>query len=359
MFAYEQFVLGNIYTLIALNVLVITITLLYKIIRDWSKLNKTNKIEKMKPAALEIMQDIKAGEKHMALNKKSRLWIFRTMLAIAKETGQDYHEAFDSMGFTRQVMEDIRHKNDYSDLRMIKILFYIRSPLALPVLIKEISSHNVEKAYRAAYALGVTQLNDEQKAEVIEALLKSHINQERIVELLILLSPDLDMIYNFVQQKSNEKKRVILFKTMSKHPQLLNREEYIDLLQPYLGTSINIDIAVLEVLNVIGGTSVLQVMAEFLKGVPPWEIRARIARFLSDYPPQEAIPLLLRLGSDESWWVRFNSLHSLSKLGQYGLDALLDLATESQHLDTVNMAYQMLNASTGVYHTVKNIEGMS
>lgn len=356
---YEKFVLTNIYILLLVNSLVLSSIVVYKLVYGWRKKRIAARVQHLLPAVKEEMDRIVQGMEPdcgFLLSRWRRRYVYRAMLQVVKDSGQDYHLAFDRLGFTSSIIHTIATRSDYTDLRAIWELSLIKSPLANDILLAQIGAHNVEKAYRAAHVLAGMKLNDEEAGQLVEAVLTSSINRERQVELLNRLKPAFSVLLHCLQVENNEKARTILLLAIKDHPDLPGNLQFLELMRPFLYASIDVSIAAVEVVSTIAGDDAFELVASCLDSCPPWEVRARIARILLRFPGQGATELLKNLSQDESWWVRFNALNSLGKLGQRGLDIILDLALNSKNGETASQAYQMLNASADVFNTLNNLE---
>ncbi|MEN9572418.1 MAG: hypothetical protein RL514_273 [Verrucomicrobiota bacterium] len=99
---------------------------------------------------------------------------------------------------------------------------------------------------------------------------------------------------------------------------------YADRSQPANG-SVALRLAVMQALSVLVDPRSLDAILDALRD-PIWEVRAQAAHCASQLGSTEAIPRLTTLLHDEHWWVRFHAAEALFKLGEAGVQALLQAA---------------------------------
>lgn len=355
---YEHFVVANVYVLLVLNALLVVAIIIYKALHAWKVKRNSAHIQRWLPRVQAEMEKIMQGnepDRGFLLARRRRRYVYQTMLKVVKETGKDYHQVFDQLGFTASSINRLKSRGDYTDLGVIKELSLIKSPLATDALYDQIGSHNVEKAYRAAYVLGSMEHDETASKRLIQAVLSTRINRQRMTELIERFEPPLNVLLTCLEEENNEDRRVILLLALKKHKNI-KEPGLLTIVQPYLYSCIDVSIAAVEVIAAVGDQEAFELLKSLLETNPAWEVRARIARILPCFPPHEAVPLLKVLSEDEAWWVRYNTMNALGKMGQPGLNTILDLALNSGSRETADLAYQMLNASADVFTTVSNLE---
>lgn len=94
---------------------------------------------------------------------------------------------------------------------------------------------------------------------------------------------------------------------------------------PRTAAPVALRLAAMQALSVLVDPRALDAILDALAD-PIWEVRAQAAHCASQLGSTEAIPRLTTLLHDEHWWVRFHAAEALFKLGEAGVQALLQAA---------------------------------
>ncbi len=94
---------------------------------------------------------------------------------------------------------------------------------------------------------------------------------------------------------------------------------------PPAAAPVALRLAAMQALSVLVDPRSLDAILDALAD-PIWEVRAQAAHCASQLGSTEAIPRLTTLLHDEHWWVRFHAAEALFKLGEAGVQALLQAA---------------------------------
>jgi len=345
---FQAFAMINVKILLIIN---LTIIFFLALRRGWQAIGQM----KFKRMAVKHGQQVSDYLQEILQNPQAvitcrpweRKYVYALMLSDAATEPGDFHAAFDNMGFTAVVMKKVSRKNDLAGLHDLSV---IRSPLAEAMLYQKLLSQSGEIAYRVAFALTRLTLDEAQQNLILRALLQTKINQNRIIELVDFLKPPLEMCLHLLDVGENERGRIILLRYLESRTDLHTIP--LERIEPYLEDSLEVAISAVLVIGNMPQEKALQRLIAAYENNSSWEIRAIIAKVMCHFPGQDSIRLLKQMCSDESWWVKFNALASLSKMGQEGLDAILDTALETNNTEAAAMAYQLLNADRKVHDTL-------
>lgn len=156
--------------------------------------------------------------------------------------------------------------------------------------------------------LGVLESDVPEHVKILAADALGHIGDPRAVPALLKL-------FHTPGRKGGD--------TIHEHKARRGRA-YAERSQP-TNASVALRLAVMQALSVLVDPRALDAILAALED-PVWEVRAQAAHCASQLGSNAAIPKLETLLHDEHWWVRFHAAEALFKLGEAGVQALLQAA---------------------------------
>jgi HEAT repeat protein len=286
-------------------------------------------------------------------NSNQRKYIYRLMISIASQKEYDFHGIFDEMGFTDEEMVKVS-KN--SNLQSLKDLSIIKSPRSYLLLLSLLKSDIPEVSYRSGYAIVSLKLTPEQQMEVVKALLDSTILTQKAIEIIDVMNPPLEDFFPLLQDQETDRGKLILlnflhhkltdqnssYKFIQKQL-LLQAEKVCNAVKPFLLENEEIAIATIKVLGNTKHNKALALLLDVYYKKPSSNITATIAQELDKFSWEETIEPLKEMAQDRNYWVRLNAYETLSRLGENGKQAILEISKTSPYPSTNFLVYQLLN----------------
>ena len=194
--------------------IIVVLMVAFVLLRKYILQKKIERDEKVKKAIYEEIEDklfsLAPEEfKNHFSDPKQRRYIYDILKKLVLENGYDFHGIFDEMGFTKEAMMKIERN---ADRQALKDLSIIKSPTSYEYLIQLLQSDDIELSYRAGYALSYISLEHEQKREVIELLLYSDITTARVIEIIVIMEPSLNLLMEILDTQSSDRGKIILLK---------------------------------------------------------------------------------------------------------------------------------------------------
>ncbi len=298
------------------------------------------------------------------LDQHKRSFIYRLLLTLAEEKGEDYHIIFDEAGFTQ---EKIIRLSKGPNLETIKELSIIRSPLAYNVLFEMLDSPHSEVSYRAAYALANIELDALQQKEVIETLIHTSIVQDRVIEIIDIINPPMEDYFTLLKQQRNIRGKSILLhflKNKMKNKDTTYRylqkkirtgnTKLIEHVLPFIYDEDEVANSAILVLAETRETEALEIILEKYRITNSDNVKITIARSLYHFLPQKVIPYLRKMIDQETWWVKFHAFESLLKLGPEGYKEITSISMNAENPIQADLAYQMIEGKQKTFRMIKS-----
>lgn len=124
----------------------------------------------------------------------------------------------------------------------------------------------------------------------------------------------------------------------------LDQSWIVEDVRPYLFHTKDVAIAAIQVLGASDIPYAFDLLHDEYFNNPSWEVRASIARVLARVEPCYSIPLLTTIAADEAWWVQFNAMASLAKMGAAGSEAIRDISRDARNPVAASLARQVLDS---------------
>ncbi len=338
--------------------IIVVLMVAFVLLRKYILQKKIERDEKVKKAIYEEIEDklfsLAPEEfKNHFSDPKQRRYIYDILKKLVLENGYDFHGIFDEMGFTKEAMMKIERN---ADRQALKDLSIIKSPTSYEYLIQLLQSDDIELSYRAGYALSYISLEPEQKREVIELLLYSDITTARVIEIIVIMEPSLNLLLEILDKQFSDRGKIILlnamrervigntgrFKFLKKKLRFQNKA-VIEQLQNYLKDDKDVTIACVHVLSDTKQLEAQELIVRTASERTESEVLAAIANCLAKFPPNNStLDLLYRLAQHENYWVRLASFESLAKLGEDGYRKIFELSMNSSFLSRYPSTYYLI-----------------
>lgn len=243
--------------------------------------------------------------------KIERQAIFHSLMNHAQkpETTKNSLQVLERLGFLDELIKGASKK---LSLRHIQLFSQLRLHKSFSILMKGTTSKNYEIGYNSFYALSLLPLSEKELPIYIEAVLKSSIMRDRIVDMLNHLHIEVEKILYFLEKVTLDKDKVILLlvlrNRLKKHDSLLANQ-----LLPYLKGTKEVRIATIHALAASGNEFYFPFFQELYKNETDWQVRAVISKNLSLLNAPGEQELLTDMLKDENWWVRHNAMDVLKK----------------------------------------------
>jgi HEAT repeat protein len=339
-----------------INLLMLIFLLIRKALNIYRE-KKYREYEKAMLAEIEysMMNDPPALFISKFATKKNRNFIYRLLLTLAAEKGENYHNIFDQAGYTEEKLQKLSKTND---LQIIKDLSIIRSPLAYNTLFELLDSPSSDITYRAAYALANIELDATQQKEIIETLLHTNIVIDRVIEIIEIINPPSEDYFGLLKQQRSTRGKVILlhflknklknkdstYRYLQKKIQI-ESQKIIEQVLPFIYDEDEVANAAVMVLGETNDIDALEVILEKYRITHSDSIKITIAKQLHHFLPQKVIPYLRKMINEESWWVKFHAFESLIKLGKEGYNEVLAISMNAEDPVHADLAYQMISTT--------------
>lgn len=167
------------------------------------------------PAVQRIMEKVARGEKpvYHTYHSSHREYIYQQMLAYARENPGDYHEAFDLMGFTDDLLAASLQGGT---LKILEDLAVIRSPLCKEYLYISLLDPDPEVSSRAAKALTLMPPGEGDRELILPSLLNLDLAPDLLADCIGQLGPPLELCQQLLDENPPEKAGLALRTYMSK-----------------------------------------------------------------------------------------------------------------------------------------------
>lgn len=351
------------------NVLLIVFLLIRKALNIYRE-RKYHDYEKRMLSEIEysMMNDAPKVFISKFIDRRQRSFIYRLLITLAAEKGEDFHFIFDEAGFTE---EKLKHLTKTKDLQTIKDLSIIKSPLAYETLFELLDSPSSEVTYRAAYALANIELDPIQQKDVIETLIHTNIVVDRVIEIIEIINPPVEDYFNLLKQQRNTRGKIILlhflknklknkdttYRFLKKKIQI-ESQKIIEQVLPFIYDEDEVAISAIMVLSETREMIALEAILEKYRISNTDTVKIAIAKALSSFLPQKVIPYLRKMIDTETWWVKFHAFESLLKLGKEGYNEILAISMNAENPVQADLAYQMIGGGNpSAFRMVKRPNG--
>jgi len=361
----SKFVFLNIWVLLGVNIFLILFLIIYKMFGAIREKRYTDFIQSTKEEFEFQMLNLNSDAFTRKYKQhRKRPMIFQLMLRIADEKGYDFHQLFDQMGFTD---ESINHYLNSKETQYLKELSIIKSPKAYSLLLHEIQSPLSENAFRAGYAIAGLKLTPVQQLEVFNTLISSQIVIEKVIDIVNLISPPIAEYLPILDQQTTNRGRIILlnyihgkisplqsnYRYLQKKLAILSHT-IIQHVSPLLYFPEPVALPAIKVLGCTGHSHALLLLLNLYKHNPNTSIKATIAQELYHFSSHEVLNDLKEMAMDKNYWVRLSAYESLSKMGNEGKQAILELSTTSYYPSTNYLIYEILSENDNLQEYIEN-----
>ena len=347
-----SFIMINIYILVPIDIILV-LWIFYLVIRYKLYARKySNMYNIMKPIVIEYINNNYLGRSLKNNRKKFKYEIIMDiMLDYVKENNVNIYEKFEELGYVDYL---INKDQKNITLKTIENLSFIKSPRAYNILRKGTKSNNFEIKYMSLYALSLIKLDNSKTERIINKMITSGIMRDRQIEIVNNFNLSIEECLELLEVQSTDMGRVILIRAIINSKEVI-KEEHADRLVNYLSEQREVRIAAILALASSKNVKYLDVIIGVYTREPLWEVRAAIAKALINFQGEDIMIPLKTMVYDDQWWVRFNAVEVLARLGDKGVNILIDLSLDLNNEKVSNLAYYMLNSNKNVYHTIQNI----
>ncbi|WP_158408913.1 HEAT repeat domain-containing protein [Peptoclostridium acidaminophilum] len=346
-------VMLSIYVLLALNAAIFLATIAIAI-KDKVMIKKYEQAcARLRPYLEAYIEDEDCLDgllRHMAGGYNRRV-VLDMLLEHARQSKSSISGKFERLGY---VDEGIIHAGKSLDFNVIKQMCLMKSPKAFDVLMKGSDSEDFELKYMCYYTLSLLPLSRAQADIFVRKLVSSSILRDRIIEMIDNMDLGVERYLSLLEMQSSEIGKTVFLRALKGKPGMKDEANSHRLLQ-YLGDTKEVRIAAVLVLASTGSVKYFDNLIELYRQEREWEVRAAIAKSMLDYSEcgADVVEALKVMTYDEAWWVRFNAVEVLAKLGVEGISALVDISLSKRDAAVSALAYGALNANQAVYYTVK------
>lgn len=347
-----SFVILNVYMLIAINTVVI-VAIVTSIIIDKIKLWRYNKV--YNNIKTDVYRYINNAEYIDELKIKIKNnYIYRVVLDImieyVTETGLNISDNFEKLGYIDYLIKKGEKELNFD---IVKKLGLIKSPKAYDILMIGTESEDFELKYMSYYALSLIKVEYEKVEKVINNLIESRIIRDRQIEIVDNYNLPAEQYLKLLDTQENELGKIILLRALQDKEDMKNKI-YSDRIVQYLNEGKEIRLSTVLTLGKSANEEYLPLLMNLYDKESAWEVRAAIAKSLINFSPESIIEYLKKIIYDDEWWVRFNAVEVIARLGTSGIDTLIDLSLDISNEKVSNLAYYILNSNKDVNNVVRN-----
>lgn len=235
----------------------------------------------------------------------------------------------------------IPYVKKHPSLYRLKLLAGLHSPDAAAVFRALIHTlHDRTALYSCFYGLA---LADNKDHSMLDSLLASLLATDRKVELLALMEPAPAEYLKLLENTEQDTARLILLRVIC-DTCLPPDKDFYDRIVPYLSGSFEVRIAAVNALSSSGMPRYLPQLKALYYKADSWQLRAVLASAMVRYSLDDTRELLTEMAHDTAWWVRYNSVRSLSGKGEEGMDVIRDIAADTADANAASMANALLDS---------------
>lgn len=241
-------------------------------------------------------------------------------------------------------------------LKYLKRLSLMKVPSAYEELLSCANSKDIDRDYICYMGLAQMEVEVDKKYVIVKRILQSELFPDRIIEILNYMKLDMDDWLILLEQEERDSGKSILLKLIAGKEEIRIRRYAVELLA-YLSGEKEVKIAAVTALCNSRIEEYANRLYKLYQVEEDAEVRAVMARGMSNFEFHIVKDQLLAMAKDEDWRVRFNAIKSISFMGEEGVFELINLSIDMDNPDTSALAYYFLNSSRDIYNTVKRIEG--
>ncbi|WP_350344020.1 HEAT repeat domain-containing protein [Proteinivorax tanatarense] len=335
------------------NVIILFFTL-FKFFNDKLKYNRYVKAyQEMEPSVLAYVQKRRNLSRKLKGKIKDSYYkkiVLDILLDYSQENNKDISHVFEELDYHTYLINKGEKKLTFS---IIKKLGITRSFYAYSILTTGTQDKNFEKCYACYYAISQLNLNQEQKEKVLNSLVYSNIQRDRITEIVENLKFTTEQLVALLEEQTTELGKVVLIRSLKSSSNIKGYVKNFRIGNYLYDESMEVRIATINTLAFIGDPVFLPSLRRLYFKDKAWQVRAAIAKVMHRFSHSEAIGISTDMVNDKWWWVKFNAIEGLSRMGVEGVEALVDVSLTSSDKQSANLAYYILNANNAVYKTVK------
>jgi len=281
----------------------------------------------------------------------SRRVVLDMLFEHARNSKSSLSGKFERLGYVDAAIDHAKKSLDFDIIKQICIM---KSPKAFDVLMEGSNSEDFELKYMCYYALSLIPLSQAQTDMFVQKLVASSILRDRIIEMIDNLDLDMERYLNLLEMQSSEIGKTVFIRVLKGKPGMENESNSNRLLK-YLGDTKEVRLAAVLALAATGSAKYFDNLMELYRREGEWEVRAAIAKSMHDFSRcgADVVEALKVMTYDEAWWVRYNAVDVLAKLGVEGISALVDISLSKRDAAVSALAYGALNSNQAVYYTVK------
>lgn len=337
----QELVLTNIKVLGVINLLIIAVAMLHRAYKAIMSEHSARFQEELWPRVESYLKSASTARHIPTIDVRpnERQHVFDVLLSYAQYYELDLHEIFDINGFTRERIEKLWTRKNAQLLRELAIM---KSPQAQDLLFARLAETSGEEAYRVAYALSASNLNDTARKRLLKTMLKASINVERCVEIIASLDLPAEILLEALYEQESPYGEKIMLSALALRKDL-DQDWIVEDVRPYMFHSRDVAMAAIEVLGASGLPYAFDLLRDEYFNNPSWEVRASIARVMVRIEPYYSIPMLEAIAADQAWWVQFNAMAALARMGPEGREAIRALARDSLNPVATSLARQVLD----------------
>lgn len=337
----QDLVLTNIKVLGVINLLIITVAIIHRAYKAVMSEYSARFQEELWPRVQSYLKSASTA-RHIPtidLRPNERQHVYDVLLSYSSYYGLDLHEIFDINGFTRERIERLWTRKNAQLLRELAV---IKSPQAQDLLFARLSETSGEEAYRVANTLAAVKMNEANQKRLVRTMLKAGINVDRSVEIIAGLNLSAGALMEILYEQEEAWGEKIMLSALALQDEL-DQDWIVEDVRPYLFHSRDVAVAAINVLGSSGIPYAFDLLRDQYYSNPSWEVRAGIARVMAWIDPYMAIPMLKAIAADQVWWVQFNAMASLLKMGAGGREAILELSMDTRNPVASSLARQVLD----------------
>ncbi|WP_353893636.1 HEAT repeat domain-containing protein [Proteinivorax hydrogeniformans] len=323
-------------------------------IKEKIKQNRYAKVySEMEPYVLAYIENsgkTLGGLKPKLKNRFGQEVVLDILLNYSQEQGEDISYLIEKLDYHSYLINKGKRNLTFS---VIKKLGMTGSIHAYPLLVLGTKDKNFDKRYACYYAISKLNLSLEQKEEFLGSVTESGIQRDRITEMVDNLSLSTDQMVEILEEQSTEIGKVVLIRGLKNASDIKGYKKSKKLMKYLYDDSMEVRIATVNTLAHLGDLSFLPSLKELYFKEEMWQVRSAIAKAMYRFSHSDVIYILKDMANDNWWWVRFNAVEALARMGVEGVEALVDISLKSSNKKSANLAYYILNANQSVYQTVK------
>lgn len=348
----KLFILINIYILIVVDILLI-ICVYFILIRSKYR-EQVYEIDKQKLRTV-VQRFIEIGDneaqiKSLLKTEWNQNLIIDIMIEYSNDTGVNISKKFSCLELDETMIDRLTTKLDMGYLRK---LVFMESDKAYSFLMKTALDEDFNFSYLAFIGLSMIELPQEEKESAIQQLIDAMIARNRKIEVISRFQSSFEEWFDMLEKQTSIDGKVIFLNCIGTSDEVKN-SMYSDRLIKFLYDEKEVRVAAVFAICSTGNEKYLDILSDLYDSEEEWEVRVSMAKGLSYFSYDSVSKLFAKMTRDSEWWVRYDAIKSVVKMGDKGIFELIELSTSGDK-NTADLAYYFLNSSRDAYNTVKNV----